>query len=96
MRLIYLFFLLVSAFSSCRKSSETPYKNVKGTLAGAAGCSGWIIRQDNGAFWEPLNLDAFPVTLKGGQPVIFSFTITNTATVCMTGETIELSSIQDQ
>jgi hypothetical protein len=82
---------------SCKKDAATTFKNVKGTLIGAAGCSAWIIQQDNGPSWQPLNLDSFQVTLKGGQPVIFSFVIeNNNPTTCMSGETIELTSIRNQ
>jgi hypothetical protein len=97
MRLIYIIFLLALVFPSCKKNGETTFKNVKGTLGGAGGCSAWIIQQDNGPFRQPLNLNSFQVTLKRGQPVIFSFVIDDTVgTTCMLGEAIVLTSIHDQ
>jgi hypothetical protein len=87
---------LIMLFSgSCRKDAATTFKNVKGTLASAAGCS-WIIRQDNGTYWEPLNLNSFLATLNVRKPVIFSFVLTNYGSVCMMGQVIKLTSIQNQ
>jgi hypothetical protein len=97
MRLYCIIFLIILFITSCKKDATSTFKNVKGTLMGGAGCSSWIIDQDNGPSWQPLNLNSFQVTLKGGQRVIFSFTIDNkNPTTCMSGETIELISIQDE
>jgi hypothetical protein len=97
MRLKNIIVIFVLLLISCKKDAATLFKNVRGTLMGAAGCSAWMIQRDNGPSWEPLNLDSFQVTLKGGQRVIFSFTIDNkNPTICMSGETIELTSIQDE
>jgi hypothetical protein len=97
MRLIYIIFLFVFVFPSCKKNGETTFKNVRGMMGGAAECSAWIIHQDNGPFWQPINLNSFQVTLKSGQPVIFSFVIDDTVgTTCMLGEAIVLTSIHDQ
>jgi len=96
MRLNGFIFLTILPLSGCKKDVKTTNQNVKGTLTGAPGCSAWIIRDNYGIFWQPLNLNSFQVNLKSGQPVVFSFAITNLATTCMTGKTIELTSIQDQ
>jgi hypothetical protein len=97
MRVNCIIALVLIFQTGCKKDATTGFKNVKGTLMGAAGCSQWMIQQDNGTSWQPLNLDSFQVTLKGGQPVIFSFVIeNNNPTTCMSGETIELTSIQDE
>ncbi len=98
MRFISSIFLMVMFLSNCKKDSATTFKNAKGTLTGGAdgGCSSWIILQDNGRFWQPVNLNLFSVTLKGGQPVIFSFKIQDSANFCMVGETILLTAIRDQ
>jgi hypothetical protein len=89
--------LMIVFITSCKKDAATTFKNVKGTLMGAAGCSAWIINQDNGPSWQPLNLDSFQVTLKVRQRVIFSFTVeNNNSTTCMSGELIELTSIQNE
>jgi hypothetical protein len=83
--------------TSCKKDATTAFKNVKDTLMGAPGCSAWIINQDNGPSWQPVNLNSFQITLKGGQRVIFSFTVeNNNSTTYMSGELIELTSIQDE
>jgi hypothetical protein len=96
MRITLVFFLVLFFLPACKKDGATTYKNLKGTLAGAPGCSEWIIRQDNGTPWQPMNIDSFQVTLKGGQPVIFSFNITDYGSVCQDGEIIELTSIHDR
>lgn len=97
MRFKYIIVIFVLLLMSCKKNTATGFKNVKGTLMGAAGCSSWMIQQDNGPSWQPLNLDSFQVTLKGGQRFIFSFIIDNkNGTTCQSGETIDLSSIQDE
>ena len=96
MRLTVLIFLIILFLSACKKEGSTTFTNVKGILEGAPGCSAWMIRQDNGTLWQPLNVNAFQIHLKAGQPVIFSFSIKDLATTCMDGETIELTSIEDQ
>ena len=96
MRLFGLLSLTMLSLSGCQKEGTGDIKNGKGILAGAPGFSAWMIQQDNGTLWQPLNLNAFQVNLKAGQPVIFSFSIKSLATTCMEGETIELTSLQDQ
>jgi hypothetical protein len=89
--------LILLFFGVCKKEAATTFKNVKGTMTGAPGCTSWIILQDNGTNWEPDNLGSFQVTLKAGQPVIFSFVVDNdNGSFCMTGPRIRLTSIQDQ
>jgi hypothetical protein len=97
MRIRGTLFLILFFLFACKKETATGFKNVKGNLTGAQGCTNWIIRENNGTTWEPNNLSSFQVTLKGGQPVIFSFTIDNdNGSFCMTGARIRLTSIQDQ
>jgi hypothetical protein len=96
MRFKFVFSLVVFFLSACKKDGGTTFNNVKGTLTNALGCSDWIILQDNGTPWQPMNLESFQVTLKGGQPVIFSFVLTDYSNICTAGKTIELTSIQNQ
>jgi hypothetical protein len=97
MRLKYIIVIIALLLMSCKKDASVGFKNLKGTLMGATGCSAWMIQQDNGPSWEPLNLDSFQGILKGGQRVIFSFIINDSnSTTCQSGETIDLTSIQDE
>jgi hypothetical protein len=96
MRFQYSIALVILLLTNCKKEAATSFTNAKGILTGGPGCSTWIIHQDNGKLWQPLNIDSFQVTLKSGQAVIFSFSINNLANTCMLGETIELTSIRDR
>lgn len=90
--IIFSFFTL----GSCKKDSSVLYENVDGTLVGGFGCTSWLIKINDSTLVEPLNLNAFTVTLKTEQPVIFSYKEKLQASICMTGKTIELKSIKDK
>src|SRR5450755_1244540 len=97
MRIYILMFLLLVV--GCKKSSTGPtvYQNVSGVMNSPGGCSGWLIkREDDRTILEPFNLDSFQVTLKSGQPVLFSYTLKNIGDICLGGQPIELISIKDQ
>ena len=95
MRPCSLIFLMFILFPSCKKDSQAIFQNVKGNLAPAVGCQEWLIRTDSTQF-QPLNLDSFQITLKAGQPVIFSYYFKDVGTTCQDGRTIQLSAIKDQ
>jgi hypothetical protein len=96
MRACSFIWVILILLSSCKKDGQIIFKNVKGNLTAAGGCQAWLIRVDANNHFQPLNLNDFQITLKSGQPVIFSFYINDMLTFCQDGPTIQLLSIQDQ
>ncbi|MBC7913503.1 MAG: hypothetical protein H7Y07_05200 [Pyrinomonadaceae bacterium] len=101
MRTIKLVFSLLAMvlLFSCEKGDE-PVK-VSGTLknlTGLDGC-GWIIeikQNESIKKLEPTNLSDFNVTLTNGQKVSLSYNETNTVSICMVGQVVQLISIQNE
>jgi hypothetical protein len=90
--------LVLIILASCKKNGSAPvFQNVKGILVTTADCQRWLIHKYDSTAFQPLNLDSFKVTLKSGQPVIFSYTPMGTGiAICVNVTAIQLRSIQDQ
>jgi hypothetical protein len=75
-----------SKSTSCQNALQGRIKN----LSGLDGC-GWVI-EANGRTFEPLNLNDFDSTLKkNNQKIYFTYQSSPAGSICMVGETIQLT-----
>jgi hypothetical protein len=97
MRHLLLISVIIICITCCKKTNTTTFSG-KGTLTGSdTTCGGWLILSTDSTFFEPENLDSFPVIRKDGQPVIFTYyKSVDALMICQVGQAIELISIQDQ
>lgn len=85
---IFTFVTLVACAksTSCQNALQGRIKN----LSGLDGC-GWVI-EANGKTFEPLNLNDFDSTLKkNNQKIYFTYQSYPAGSICMVGETIQLT-----
>jgi len=83
--------LLVSCSknTSCTSASKGKLKN----LTGLDGC-GWVI-EANGTTFEPVNLGQFDSSLLvENQKIFFSYNSFSGGSICMVGETIQLTCVE--
>jgi hypothetical protein len=83
--------LLVSCAknTSCTSASKGKLKN----LTGLDGC-GWVI-EANGKTYEPINLGEFDSSLLvENQHIFFSYNSFSGGSICMVGETIQLTCVE--
>jgi hypothetical protein len=83
--------LLVSCSkkTSCTSASKGKLKN----LTGLDGC-GWVI-EANGKTYEPINLGEFDSSLLvENQHIFFSYNSFSGGSICMVGETIQLTCVE--
>ena len=72
--------------TSCQNALQGRIKN----LSGLDGC-GWVI-EANGKTFEPLNLNDFDSTLKkNNQKIYFTYQSSPAGSICMVGETVQLT-----
>ena len=75
--------------TSCTSASKGKLKN----LTGLDGC-GWVI-EANGKTYEPVNLGEFDSSLLvENQHIFFSFNSFSGGSICMVGETIQLTCVE--
>jgi len=98
---LILTLLIIIMLAACKKDSAI--SSVTGqlkNLTGLDGC-GWVIyldktNADGYSKLEPGNLNDFTVTKTDGQKVELTYNATNSASVCMVGQVVELTMIQDK
>jgi hypothetical protein len=75
--------------TSCTSASKGKLKN----LTGLDGC-GWVI-EANGKTYEPINLGEFDSSLLvENQHIFFSYNSFSGGSICMVGETIQLTCVE--
>jgi len=75
--------------TSCHNALQGRIKN----LTGLDGC-GWVIEAEGKTF-EPLNLNDFETTLiKNNQKIYFTYQPSPAGSICMVGETIQLTCVK--
>jgi len=87
----FLFFAAVFSLQACKKDG---YESVKLVYKQVDGCT-WMLQKSNGALLEPMNLSSFVSNPTEGQKVWVKFEVKPMMSICMMGETVEITSLKN-
>ena len=97
MRTILLVASLSLIFFACSRSSDNPVIQGTGIITGSdSTCGGWLIQDQNKKILQPLNWSDYEVTLKGSQPLAFSYYKVDGGNLCQMGQTIHLVTAENR
>ena len=86
-----LFLASIFAVQSCNKDG---FESVKLVYKQVDGCT-WLLQKSNGTLLEPINLGSFVPSPNEGQRVWVKFEVKPMMSVCMMGETVEITSLKN-